>query len=50
MARELVYNINTDIDSQVGAVVYSNEANIQFNLNTFSKQSDILAALSLFYP
>lgn len=49
-ARTLVYGINTNSYSQVGALYYSDQPHIQFYLNTFSKQSDIMAALSMPYP
>jgi hypothetical protein len=48
-ARTLVYGINTNGYSQVGALYYSDQPHIQFYLNTFSKQNDILAALSMPY-
>ena len=50
IARELVYGINVNRDSQFGALAYSNQPIIQFYLNTYSNQRDILAALSIPYP
>ena len=50
IARELVYGINTNVDSRFGALVYSDVADVQFYLNTFESQIAILSALSVYYP
>ena len=50
IARELVYAVNVDRDSQVGVLLYSDQPYLQFNLNTFSRQSDVLSALAIPYP
>lgn len=50
IVRELVYGLNMDADSQMAALVYSNQPYVQFYLSTFDTQRDILAALSLPYP
>jgi len=50
IARELAYGININLDSQFGALSYSDQANIEFYLKRPAKQKDILTALSIPYP
>ena len=49
ISRELVYGLNINAGSQIGALTFSDQAYIQFQLNTFSDQLDILNGLSMAY-
>jgi len=50
IARELVYGLNVNAGSRVAALAFSDRPYIQFQLNTFSTQLDILNGLSMAYP
>lgn len=49
IGRELVYGINL-VDNRFAAMSYSDRPHVQFNLNTFTNQFDILTGLSMPYP
>jgi len=49
ISRELVYGLNVDAGSHVAALTFADRPYIQFQLNTFSKQLDILNGLSMAY-
>jgi len=49
ISRELVYGMNVNAGSQIAALTFADQANIQFELNFFSNQLDILNGLSMAY-
>jgi len=49
ISRELVYGLNINAGSQVAALAFADRAYIQFQLNSFSTQLDILNGLSIVY-
>ena len=49
ISRELVYGLNVDSGSQIGALTFADQPYIQFQLNTFSTQLDVLNGLSMAY-
>jgi len=49
ISRELVYGVNVNAGGQIAALTFSDQPHIQFQLNTFSSQLDILNGLSMAY-
>ena len=49
ISRALVYGLNVNAGSQIAALTFADRPYIQFQLNTFSTQLDILNGLSMAY-